>query len=166
MFEDILIKCILSTAACAAYGIQFNIRPRHLVSAAVGGFMSQFIYFILQNNGSGEVSCCFMAAAGAAVYSELLARRLRVPASMYLITSIIPLVPGGMMYYTMSALVMDDIESASELAVKTVGEAGAIAMGVFMVSSLVRFFKKAKFKDNSGFFFRSDGKKGTLKNMK
>lgn len=85
-----------------------------------------------------EMTATFAAAAAAALFSELLARGLHVPANMYLIVSIIPLVPGGMLYSTMYAFITHNSTIGSELALRTIGVAGAIAMGIFVVSSFFR----------------------------
>lgn len=143
VLSEIIIPCLLTAVSCGAFAIQFNIRPAHLACASVGAFMSEFIFRMLELGGASETKCSLAAAAAAAVYSEIMARRLHVPANMYLITAIIPLVPGGMMYYTMSALILSDIDTASELALRTGGIAGSIAMGIFMVSSAVRLLKYA-----------------------
>ena len=62
----------------------------------------------------------------------------KAPVNMYLIVGIIPLVPGGLMYYTMLALVTGDNETFLDRAADAFGEAAAIAMGIFAISSLVR----------------------------
>ncbi len=131
-------------AACTAFAIGFNIRPTHLAYASAGAFLSEFIFSVLFAKGVGEVRATFIAAIAAGLYSEIMARKLRAPASMYLIVSIIPLVPGGMLYRTMSAFVSEDIGGGIELAVATIGVAGAAAMGIFAVSSAFRFYSAVK----------------------
>lgn len=136
--EELLRSCLFSTAACAAFAVQFNIRPKHLLLASAGSFISQIIFSFMDHLGFGEMTATFAAAAAAALFSEILARSLRVPANMYLIVSIIPLVPGGMLYSTMYAFIMHNSKMGSELALRTIGVAGAIAMGIFVVSSFFR----------------------------
>ncbi|MGN1417234.1 MAG: threonine/serine exporter family protein [Oscillospiraceae bacterium] len=136
--EELLRSCLFSTAACAAFAVQFNIRPKHLLLASAGGFISQIIFSFMDYLNFGEMTSTFAAAAAAALFSEILARGLHVPANMYLIVSIIPLVPGGMLYSTMYAFIMHNSETGADLALRTIGVAGAIAMGIFVVSSFFR----------------------------
>ncbi len=136
--KDMLSPCLCSLIACCAFGVQFNIRPLHLIAAASGSLVSQIIYILLQNDGMSEIKCCFIAAASVAAYSETMARFCKAPVNMYLIIGIIPLVPGGLIYYTMIALVMGDNETFLNRAVDAFSTAGAIAMGIFAVSSAVR----------------------------
>ena len=135
---EILVKCICSFIACFALGIQFNIRFRHLIAAAIGSLVSQLVFTAAAAYDVSELKCCFIAAASVALYSEILARICKAPVNMYLIVGIVPLVPGGLIYYTMLALVMGDNATFIDRAVDAFGTAGAIAMGIFIVSSLFR----------------------------
>ncbi len=125
--------------ACIAFGIQFNIKPFHLVAAAIGAFLSAFINNIFQFGGMSAVLACFVAAICVSIYSEIMARRFKAPVNMYLIIGIIPLVPGSAIYDTMISLVDSNGTEALDKAIDAFGIAGAIAIGIFVVSSIVRF---------------------------
>lgn len=140
IFSVYVLPCLCSFVACCALGVQFNIRFKHLIAASVGSIVSQLIYLFLSSGGYTEIKCCFIAAAAVAAYSEAMARICKAPVNMYLIVGIIPLVPGGLTYYTMLALVMGDNETFLDRAVDAFSIAGAIAMGIFAVSSAVRLF--------------------------
>ncbi len=138
--QELIFKAVFSTAACAAFAVQYNIRPKNITAAAAGALLIEVICESLIFLGAGDIFAVFTAAAVGALFSEILARALKTPANMYLIVSIIPLVPGGMLYKTMSAFIANDLETGVNLAVKTVGIAGSIAVGVFLVSSVFRTF--------------------------
>ena len=136
--KDMLLPCIYSLIASIAFGVQFNIRFRHMLAAGIGAMLTQLIFTCFELSGMGQMLCYFFSAAAVSVYSELMARRIHVPVNMYLVIGIIPLVPGGYMYNTMITLVGGDIESFSRQFTEAVGIAGSIAMGVFAVSAVVR----------------------------
>ena len=72
-----------------------------------------------------------------------MARVMKAPATIFLIVGIIPLVPGGGLYYTMEALLSGDTALFAQTGLETAACAGAIAVGVSMVSSLARLlFRK------------------------
>lgn len=137
-YKELILPCICSFIACCAFGIQFNIRIRHLIAASVGSIVSQLIYSLLAAGTLSESLCCFVAAAAVSLYSEIMARSFKAPVNMYLIVGIIPLVPGGMTYYAMLALVMGDSDTFFSRASIALGAAAAIAMGIFAVSSAFR----------------------------
>ncbi len=132
------LPCLYSFIASIAFGIQFNIKLRHIVAAGAGGVVCQFVYMLIALNGASEALACFFGAVTISLYSEILARRLRVPVNMYLVIGIIPLVPGSYIYNTMIVLVNGDIDAFLRQFTDTMAIAGAIAMGVFAVSSVIR----------------------------
>lgn len=138
ILREIAVPCICSFIACCAFGIQFNIRFNHLIAASVGSLVSQLIYSLLEINSFDAIPCYFISAAAVAAYSEIMARCCKAPVNMYLIVGIIPLVPGGLTYYTMLALVMGDNDTFLDRGVDAFAAAGSIAMGIFAVSSAVR----------------------------
>ena len=141
---------MLSFIASLAFGIQFNIKFKHIIAAGFGAVICQLVYMIIINTGASEALSCFFAAVTISLYSEILARRLRVPVNMYLVVGIIPLVPGGYIYNTMITLIGGNIDEFSRQFVDTISIAGAIAMGVFAVSSIARItsLKLKKLKGN------------------
>lgn len=137
-FQQIVLPCMYSLIASIAFGVQFNIKLRHMIMAGIGGTLTQFIFLAFELSGTSEMLCYFFSAAAVSFYSEIMARRLHVPVNMYLVVGIIPLVPGGYIYNTMITLIMGDVESFSHQFAETVGIAGSIAMGVFAVSAIMR----------------------------
>ena len=59
---------------------------------------------------------------------------IKAPATVFLIPSIIPLVPGGRLYYTMRAIVDGDADSAKIYAMETIVIALGIAVGIVVIS--------------------------------
>lgn len=139
--QQIILPCLYSLIASIAFGVQFNIKLRHMIMAGIGGTLTQFIFLAFELSGTNEMLCYFFSAAAVSVYSEIMARRLRVPVNMYLVIGIIPLVPGGYMYNTMITLIGGDTDMFFEMFLTAVGIAGAIAMGVFAVSAFVRLIR-------------------------
>ena len=139
--QQIMLPCLYSLIASIAFGVQFNIKLRHMIMAGIGGTLTQFIFIAFELSGTAEMLCYFFSAAAVSVYSEIMARRLHVPVNMYLVIGIIPLVPGGYMYNTMITLIGGDTNMFFDMFLTAVGIAGSIAMGVFAVSSLVRLYR-------------------------
>lgn len=144
ILTKIIMPCIYSFVASFAFSVQFNIRKKFMISAAIGGILSQFVFAFLELNEIGEMSCYFISAAAISAYSEILAKRLKVPVNMHLVVAVIPLVPGGKTYYAMVTLINGDIDGFLSQTTETLGIAGAIAMGIFAVSSVVIIVKTAK----------------------
>ena len=70
--------------------------------------------------------------------SEILARKLKQPAVVFIIPGIIPLVPGLGMYNTMLYLIQNDYLNAISKGSDVLFVGGAISLGILVVTSLIK----------------------------
>ncbi len=133
-----IMPCIYSFLSSFAFGVQFNIRSYHIFLAAIGGIISQLVYSAMSTAGVSDMVCYFTAACAITFYSECLAKLMKTPINMYLVISLIPLVPGGAIYNAMITLVNGNFDAFLHDVVFTLGIAGSIAMGVFAISTVFR----------------------------
>ena len=112
-------------------------RKRMLLLASLGGAVGWCVYLLcgwLQN----DITQSFAAILAVAAYSEIMARLQKSPATVYLIVGLIPLVPGGGIYYTMEYCINGDMMNFMNTGIHTLGIAGALAIGILLVSACVR----------------------------
>ena len=88
-----------------------------------------------------EAARYLIATAACALMAEICARIFRVPATVFLLVAIIPMVPGGGLYYTMEALLSGNQALCAQLGIQTGAAAAAIAVGASLVTSLMRICK-------------------------
>jgi uncharacterized membrane protein YjjB (DUF3815 family) len=127
--------------ACLATGgfaLLFNVRGRDLPLAAAGGALGWAIAAPLRALGGSEALACFAASMAIGIYAEIVAALRRRPASIYIACGIIPLVPGGGMYYTMLEYVRGNNWNSLSTAFATLLAAGAIAVGLAVSSAVSR----------------------------
>ena len=134
-----LLPCLYSFMGCVGYCLVFNIRMRKrmLLLASLGGAVGWCVYLLcgwLQN----DITQSFAAILAVAAYSEIMARLQKSPATVYLIVGLIPLVPGGGIYYTMEYCINGDMMNFMNTGIHTLGIAGALAIGILLVSACVR----------------------------
>ena len=101
------------------------------------------MYLLAEPLGS-ETARFFTATIVVSVLSEVLARVLKAPATIFLIIGIIPLVPGGGLYYTMDYLINGDYPMFSQVGLQTASTAAAIAVGASLVTSIVRMLPRRR----------------------
>lgn len=147
----IVLECIYSFIGSFLFGIIFNIRGKKLFFAGLGGLLSQTAYVLLAFYFSSEISQYFFATIITAIYSEVFARIEKAPATVFLVPSIIPLVPGGMMYYSMEKCISGNTSLFINMLFETLGVAGALAMGILLVSSGNKILKVAAIRKNKLF---------------
>lgn len=132
------LPCVYAFIACTGFCLLYNIRGFGIVLCSLGGSLGWLVYLLTQAaGGSGAVSA-FLAGLAIAAYAEIMARIRRCPASGYLLMAFFPLVPGAGVYYTMVAYFSADAERFMSVGRETLSIAGGLAIGVLLVSSLVR----------------------------
>lgn len=144
----IFLECLYSLVGSLCFGIIFNIKGKKLIFAAFGGALSQLSFMLLGYFFSSEITQYFFATIITALYAEIMARIKKSPATVFLVPSIIPLVPGGMMYYSMELCITGKINEFFNLLLKTIAVAGALAMGILVVSSFNKLLKVANYKNH------------------
>ena len=140
---DNIIQIVTAFCGTLGFGILFNIKGKKLFLAALGGMISCVLFIALGFFVEGEILRCFIVAVLLTLYSEILARKLKTPAATFCIVSLIPLIPGSNLYYTMSYALSGKTEDFFAKAAHTLGLAAALSLGIIVVTALSRFaFKK------------------------
>ena len=138
--KTVIIMLITAVLGTLGFSILFYIRPRHLPLACLGGLLTCGIYLLSDHLVGGDFLPNVAAAFIGAVYSELLARKCRTPVSVFTTPCVIPLVPGSMLYRTMSSLVQSDYAAAGLAGLSTLTIALGIAAGIAGGSMIVPLF--------------------------
>lgn len=146
---DIIIQLVTGMLGSLGFAMLFGIKPRYYFSAALGGLLSWGLYLLGMHIWDNIFLACLLAAAFSAFYSEITARIKKAPATLFFITSVIPLIPGRALYYACSNAVMRDWEAAKSFANTTLQYALAIAAGaciVWAITLTIENIKKQKIK--------------------
>ncbi|WP_243108729.1 threonine/serine exporter family protein [Clostridium rectalis] len=144
---NIFLYSFYAFIATLAFSIIFNIKGKKVFFAALGGGLGWFTYLLFLKLNFSNTLSFFYASTVAAIYSEIMARILKTPVTSFIICSILPLVPGGGMYYTMLESISGDINKFLSTGLSTLTIAGAIAISLVLVSSmtkLITYKKKTK----------------------
>ncbi|MEE0880012.1 MAG: threonine/serine exporter family protein [Turicibacter sp.] len=144
---DIFLSCLYSFLATIGFCIIFNIRGKMVFFASLGGALGWLGYELSVFLGN-DLSQYFVATIIIALYSEIMARLHKVPVTVYLIPALIPVVPGGGIYYTMEHFLNGNIDDFLSQFVHTIAIAGCLAFGILLVSSLVRLTNRIKLYNN------------------
>lgn len=127
------IQVLTAFLGSLGFGLIFHLRNRHLVAAALGGMFIWIIYLIAVSAIDGIFFPTLIASAFSALYAEIMARVQKAPATLYLITAVVPLIPGGSLYHTMSCAVRGEWGQFSTYGMDTIQYALGIAIGMSLV---------------------------------
>lgn len=132
--QEFIIQLVSATIGTFGFGMIFGLKLKYLISVTFGGLFSCGIYltgmYLLDSN---IFFATLLAGAFAALYSEISARVMKAPSTIFFVTTIISLVPGRALYYTCSSAVLRDWNACRTNANITLQYALAIAAGACII---------------------------------
>ena len=88
--NKILTQLINAMIGAVGFGMMFNISIKRLPYIAIGGLIDWSFYLIILNITNNTFISCFIASIAICIFSEIMARVLKAPANIFLISSTFP----------------------------------------------------------------------------
>lgn len=121
------------------FGIIFNLTGKKLFYSSFAGGLGWFTYLLFfKELDYTKTASYLITAIVLTVFSEVIAKWKSVTVTSTLIPALIPLVPGGGIYYTMSFLVENRFQESLEKGRETIFLTVALAIGIFLVSTFTQ----------------------------
>lgn len=139
-----MIQIITAFCGSFGFGVLYNIHGKKLVLSALGGMSGWIVYLLVMNLYDDKILSLFAATMSIGILSELLARLMKCPATLFLIPMLIPLVPGSDLFYATSHLILNDLEEFQFFLALVSKEAMAIAFGIILTGCIVQIFQRVK----------------------
>ena len=135
---------VFALFATFGFCILFHVPLRCMLPAAAIGGMGWFAYQLLMELGLGITASVFIAACLVAMLADICSRLIKEAATVFVIPGILPLVPGSGIYYTMFHFIRGNMDKAGAWGARTLMIAGAIALGLLVVASVIRIVVNTK----------------------
>ena len=132
-----VVELVTGLLGSVGFALLFNLRRQYLPYAALGGALCMGTYLFAVRFGAGTFFASFLAAFVSSLFAEILARVLKAPVTLFLISTLIPLVPGSSLYYTMYSIVAGNIDVMRNYASETGLCVLGIASGICAVTAVV-----------------------------
>ncbi len=130
--------------ASVFYCIIMSLPKKALWISSLSSAVTYIAYRTVFLSVDSEYMGYFAASCFAAICAEILARACKMPATIFIFPSIIPLVPGIGLYRTMLCLVRSDMGGFASEGTKTLIISGIIAVTVAVVNAFFRSILKRK----------------------
>lgn len=153
----LLENFFFSSLATIGFSIFFNSPVKSLIPAGTIGGIGWTVSIILLDFSGNAILANSFAAALISLLSEILARKMKYPAIIFVIPGILPLIPGLGLYNTMLSLVNGNYTSAMSIGTNALFVSASIAMGILLITSLVKTYYII--------YFKIKNKKLQLKNL-
>ncbi len=147
--HPLYIQCLAGMVGTLGFALFFNMHGRGIPFALIGSIISWFVCSMCMRHGVSEPIAYLVGAATSSLYAEIMARVRKFPATSYLLAALVPLIPGAGIYYTMDFIRRSMGPEAWNKGLATAAIAGAMAVGVLLVSTVFRMwgvYKKKKLK--------------------
>lgn len=141
VITQLLLPVLFAFLCSAAFAIIYNVYGLGILVCAFGGALGWLSYLLSAPLLQSDIGQMFIAAVVISIYAEVMARIRKFPVTGYQMVAALPMVPGGGIYYTMEHAINGEIDAFLASFLHTLGLAGAIAVGVLLVSSVVRMYQ-------------------------
>lgn len=146
-----IVQIVSAFFAVFMFTMLLEIPKQYIPYAAASGAIGWWVYLLVLDRENSSMAAAFLSTMVVALLSHMLARLKKAPVSVFLVSGILPAVPGAAIYRSVYFLIHNFPLPATNYLLETLQIAGAIAMAIFIVDSLFRLF------------MAYDKKKGTAK---
>jgi len=137
-----IIQILTGFIGSFGFAILFNIRGKRLIMAALGGFLSWSLFIAFSQVFESEHINYFFVSFIISIYAEIMARWLKTPTTTFITTSLVPLIPGSSLYYTMVYAFESNTEDFMQKGLDTLLLASALALGIIVAATVMKLITK------------------------
>ena len=127
---------VLAFLATLTFAFMFNSPKKELLLCGFTGAFGWLFYEISYSLTGDLTIATFAHAIAVTALSRLLSFKRKNPITVYLISGIIPIVPGSGIYYTAYHLLIRESSLAYSYGLDTLKTAGMISLGIMSVFSM------------------------------
>ena len=143
MTSTILAQSIYAFLATFGFTLIFRVPKKAILLCSLVGGLGWMTYQVAFEYGLTHVMAIFLGACTVALLSDIFSKVLKDAATIFIIPGIMPLVPGAGMYRMMLALIHNNMSGFASEATQTLMAAGAIAVGLLVMGSLIKIVRAA-----------------------
>lgn len=136
--KEIFWLSLLATIGTVAFSVIFHLPAKRLPVVIIGSFFTSFIQLYMDAEADQMFTGAMLATLFAVWFSEVFARILRTPAIVILTPILIPLVPGGSMFYTMQGVLLGNMGQFRQYGIETAQVGFGIAFGSMVAAAVAR----------------------------
>ena len=139
LMKQILLRCIGAFAGTLGYAFLLNAPLSTVLPASLTGLLGYVMYeALISFTGCGMIFSYFLSTVVITVLCEIEARLMRMPSTIFLLTALVPLVPGYTFYCAMLSMVENSGRAAASYGLEAVQIVAAIAVGAAVTSVVFR----------------------------
>ena len=136
-----ILNFIYAFFATVGFAVLFNIPRKEMIYAGLCGGLGWVVHMSLQGLDMSLVFTSFLGGLTVGLTSEYFAIRRKMPATVFVIPGMIPLVPGYGLYFSMLSIIEKNYEEALRVGFETLIVATVIASAIIISTAVGKFFR-------------------------
>lgn len=136
---ELFIQMISSFVSALAFGIIIKVPKEALVYCGITGMLAWTTNLLIKPYLPNSIAAIFVASIVVAVISIIFARMNRMPATVFNIPGVFPLVPGVIAFQSMNSFMNREFIEGLEFMTKTFAISITIALAIVITEVLYRF---------------------------
>lgn len=136
---DIRIQLAACTIGCLGFSLWFQVKRHHILWCTLGAFVTWLAYALCFLWRASNFQASLAGAVVCALFSQIMARVNKAPATIFQTVSVFPMIPGAALYYCMYGFVIGDFRFACEKGVSLLLSCFGIVLGFLLVQVISRF---------------------------
>ncbi len=138
------VEIVMAFLGALGYSTIYNVKGDRLAACGLGGGLSWIAYLFAGTFTVNDPSRYLFATIVVTFYAEKMAKYKKAPATIFLVSAIMPLVPGGSLYRSLSYAVDQKWHEFSMTGMNTLVIALAIAVGMLVTTSVYASARERK----------------------
>ena len=139
---DLFIQILSSFISALAFGIIIKVPKDALIYCGITGMLAWGTNLLIQPFVPNSIAAIFIASIVVAIISIVFARKKRMPATVFNIPGVFPLVPGVIAFQGMNAFMKREFLEGIEFMTKTFSISITIALAIVITEVLYRFIMR------------------------
>lgn len=136
---NMLVQLISCGLASMGFALFFKAAPKQSAFAGIGGLINCACYTLVYQAAASNFAATLAGAVFVAGYAYVMSRVHRAPATIFLTTSVMPIIPGATLFYMMHGFVQADYAFALQQTLKLFQTCLAIAFGFIIIEIITRY---------------------------
>ena len=138
---NLALQFVLAMFAPCGFCIIFRVPVKKIIWCMIIGGFGWIAYQIGLFYGNSPAVSCFFGSCVVGVLSNLASKFIKEASTIFIIPSIICLVPGSNIYYTMESLIHEETGQFASHVTTTLLMAGMIAAGLLITGSIIQMIR-------------------------
>ena len=115
LMSNTYLLVLFGTIGSLCFALLFGIKGKKIFFCGLGALMTRLVYLlVLSLSGESEFIATFAAAAFIAANARVMARINKSPSTVFMTTSVLPILPGSHLYFTIYYAIMEQYAKMAE----------------------------------------------------